>query len=369
MTATELATRPNNQSIRRKQSSIGIAASLPELWELAGILVRSRMLPNSVATPEAAVAIILKGRELGIGAMAAFAGITVIQGKPVVSPQLMLSLINRDGVLEDLKIEDDGHACRVTMKRHGRSPHTAVFSMDNAREMGLAGKDNWKKMAAVMRQWRAVAACARIVCPDVIDGMYTPEEMGAEVNEDGEIIDGEIVSEATPPPVKSAPGLFTNDHQQAVKRFLEWLGNKCDATNKAWHEAWAGVRDATSDEALQFWPTKIPDAINKFGAKGHLWKWAVRSNLVEGVTEHEGAKPAQVDAFLAKVWIENREAITDEMRRYVGEKKGELEAKIYRDNPDIAPEGYFAENEPRTESQTPLVPDDEDDDAFEEGRE
>jgi hypothetical protein len=204
---------------------------------------------------------------------------------------------------------------------------------------------------------------------DIEDTFRPDAVMGAARPYEGEIIDAEIVPEATPPPVKSAPGLFTNDHQQAVKRFLEWLGNKCDATNKAWHEAWSGVRDATSDEALQFWPTKIPDAINKFGAKGHLWKWAVRSNLVEGVTEHEGAKPAQVDAFLAKVWIENREAITDEMRRYVGEKKGELEAKIYRDNPDIAPEGYFAEDEPRTESQTPLVPDDEDDDAFEEGRE
>ena len=40
-----------------------------------------------------------------------------------------------------------------------------------------------------MYRWRAVAACARTVFPDVILGVYTPDEMGAEnVNEAGELI-------------------------------------------------------------------------------------------------------------------------------------------------------------------------------------
>ena len=39
-----------------------------------------------------------------------------------------------------------------------------------------------------MYRWRVVAACARTVFPDVILGLYAPEEMGAEVNEEGELL-------------------------------------------------------------------------------------------------------------------------------------------------------------------------------------
>jgi len=158
------------------------------MMEQARTLLQSGFLPQAIKTEAQAVAIILQGRELGIGPMAALGTINVIQGKPTISPQLMLALINRSGDLEDFKCIDDGRQCTLTMKRRGRSAHIVTFSMNDAEKLGLAGKDNWKKQPATMRQWRAVAACARIVFPDVILGLYTPDEMGADVNEDGEII-------------------------------------------------------------------------------------------------------------------------------------------------------------------------------------
>ena len=71
--------------------------------------------------PQSAVAIMVKGMELGLPAMAALNGITVIQGKPTVSPQLMLSLINRSGQLENIELETGKDGATVTMKRKGRS--------------------------------------------------------------------------------------------------------------------------------------------------------------------------------------------------------------------------------------------------------
>ncbi len=137
-----------------------------------------------------AMYVMLRGYELGISPMQALDGIQVIQGKTTVSPQLMLALINRSGQLEDIKIDSDAKLATVMMKRVGRSPHTVTFSIENARAMGLADKDNYRKQPAVMLKWRAVSACARIVFPDVIGGMYLPEEMGAEVSENdaGEIV-------------------------------------------------------------------------------------------------------------------------------------------------------------------------------------
>jgi hypothetical protein len=101
----------------------------------------------------------------------------------------MLALARRSRQLEDIKIRDDGETCTVALKRVGEEPHTTTFSQADAAAMGLAGKDNWKKQPAVMRQWRAVSAACRIVFPDVIGGMYTPEELGADVDAEGEIVD------------------------------------------------------------------------------------------------------------------------------------------------------------------------------------
>lgn len=160
----------------------------PSEWEVmtqqADFLVKSGFLPSTVNSVPKAIAIMSLGRELGIGAWAALSSINVIQGKPTISPQLMLALINRSGQLEDLIVDTSEHGCQVTIKRKGRSQHSESFTMSDAGTMGLIGKDNWKKQPVTMMKWRAVAACARVVFPDVILGLYTPEEMGANVTAD-----------------------------------------------------------------------------------------------------------------------------------------------------------------------------------------
>lgn len=163
-------------------------AIVPSEWTVmqqqATALVQSGFLPQSVNHPQKAVAIIMLGRELGIAPWAALTSINVIQGKPTVSPQLMLALINRSGQLEDMVIESDETTCTVTMKRKGRTAHSYTFSDSDAESMGLLNKDNWRKQRPIMRQWRAVAGCARVVFADVILGLYTPDEMGVDVSAD-----------------------------------------------------------------------------------------------------------------------------------------------------------------------------------------
>jgi hypothetical protein len=152
--------------------------------QMAGILLKSGFLPRAIRTEEQVITILIKGCELGLPPMEALTGIVVIDGKPAVSPQLMLSLINRSGELRDIAIDSDDQHCTVTMTRRGRRPHTETFTLGDARRMGLAGRDNWLKQPRVMLRWRAVSACARIVFPDVISGLYTFEEMDAPVTVD-----------------------------------------------------------------------------------------------------------------------------------------------------------------------------------------
>jgi hypothetical protein len=184
-----------------------IVKGVDDALELAKHLLKSGMLPAAIRTPEAALVIILTGRELGIGPMMAFQKINVIQGKPTIAPELMLALARRQGLLEDLKIEDDGNKCTVTIKRKGNSPVSVSFSMADAESQGLAGKDNWRKMPAIMRQWRTIAAGCRLVFSDVIGGLYTPEELGAEMNEEGDVISvtPTVIQESQPAEAKPEP--------------------------------------------------------------------------------------------------------------------------------------------------------------------
>jgi hypothetical protein len=172
--------------------------------EQAAMLVKTGFLPESIKTPEQAVAIILQGREIGIPTMAALQTINVIKGKPTVSPQLMLALIYRSKQVETLAIEEETETrCVVLMKRKGQPAHRESFTIEDARKITtseyengqkksvpLADKYNWRSMPKTMLKWRAIAACSRVVFPDVVLGLYTPEEMGAEVEvtEDGQVL-------------------------------------------------------------------------------------------------------------------------------------------------------------------------------------
>jgi hypothetical protein len=100
----------------------------------------------------------------------------------------MLALARRSGELEDIKLEKSVDAVICTVKRKGQTAFTTCFGVAEAKAQQLMGKDNYQKQPFVMFQWRALAANLRITFGDVITGLYTPEELGAEVNvmEDGE---------------------------------------------------------------------------------------------------------------------------------------------------------------------------------------
>ncbi|MGH3088644.1 MAG: hypothetical protein ACRDSJ_15170, partial [Rubrobacteraceae bacterium] len=71
--------------------------SFPDILRLGETLVGTGFLPKAIKTPQQAAAIILKGQELRIPAMQALSHIHVIEGKPTMSAELMVSLVQRAG--------------------------------------------------------------------------------------------------------------------------------------------------------------------------------------------------------------------------------------------------------------------------------
>ena len=184
--ATTIQKEKNSGGIMEKKNEIAFPTDWGALKEQATMLVKSGMLPVSINTPEKAIAIAITAKELGIGMMEGFRSINVIQGKPCISPQLMLALANRMGQIQDIEFTGDDHDCIVTITRKGRKPHTEKFGVKEATALGLIGRDNYKKQAGIMFRWRALAANLRVTFPDVVLGLYTPEEMGADVKTNAE---------------------------------------------------------------------------------------------------------------------------------------------------------------------------------------
>ena len=173
--------------------------SFSELREIANLVSTSRWNGTN-ANADNVLLIFLKGQALGLHPMTALDFIQVIQGKAVLSPQGMLALINRSGFMTSIQVDSTETACTVHMQR-GQTAHSETFSMEHAKGMGLAGKDNWKKQPAVMLKWRAISACCRVLFPDVIQGFYTIEEISpdTQVDEEG------ALSIAQPSAPKQAP--------------------------------------------------------------------------------------------------------------------------------------------------------------------
>lgn len=232
-----------NQQLQTIPTSQAVAVSEWEtMKEQAAVLVKAGFLPQSIKTVEQAVAIILAGRELNIPAMAALNNINVIQGKPTISPQLMLALINRSRQLENLEVVTGAEGAVVTMKRKGRAPYVARFGPAEAKAMGLEGKDNYKKQAGTMYQWRAVAMAARTIFPDVILGLYTPEEVGASVSVSET---GDMVVEDTQPAVPDFVDAELVEPAEAgdeAEGLRQRARDLCTAMNNAGHSpAWTAA--------------------------------------------------------------------------------------------------------------------------------
>lgn len=158
--------------------------SLELLYKACATLSKSKMIPTGLqGKQEDIFAILVMGNELGIKPMQALNSINVIQGKPTVSPQLMIAMIR--GKLPDCVIDIKSDAvtetvtCTTARTRQDFKDglfYTASWNMLKADKMGLSSKDNYKKQAETMLRWRAVAESCRMTFPDIIMGLYAEEE-------------------------------------------------------------------------------------------------------------------------------------------------------------------------------------------------
>ena len=150
-------------------------------YGLAKVVVASRMFP-AYGAPEAALLVLMAGREFGLGAMASLRSFHIIEGKPTMSAQAMMARCLEHASCEHFRVvrsECTNELATVSVKRVGwTTPEIYTWSLDDAKRAGLAGRGNWSKYPREMLINRCIAEAARFTWPEVMAGVYAPEEFG-----------------------------------------------------------------------------------------------------------------------------------------------------------------------------------------------
>jgi len=169
------------------------------LKEQANILIKSGLLPKAVTRIETAIAIAIKGRELGVPIFQSFTHISIIEGKACISAELMLALIFSNVPQAKIEyLETSTEKCIISASRDGVKFSKFSFTMEDAKRAGLTTKHGWIRYPAAMLRARTVSTMARALFPDAIMGCsYTPEEAGKdEYIQDSPIeISGSVLAE------------------------------------------------------------------------------------------------------------------------------------------------------------------------------
>ena len=150
-------------------------------YGLAKVVVNSRMF-SGYGTPEAAMLVIMAGREFGLGAMASLRSFHVVEGKPTMSAQAMMARCLEHPSCKLFRVVRSKCTHEVAVvevqRRDWSEPETYTWTLDDAKRAGLAGRPNWAKYPRDMLINRCVAEAARFTWPEVMAGVYSPDELG-----------------------------------------------------------------------------------------------------------------------------------------------------------------------------------------------
>jgi len=162
-----------------------------------------------------AIVKILAAREIGLGPFSGMTGINIIQGKPAFGANILAACVKRSGRYNYVVHEMSDTRCSIIFKEFLEGKWqvigTSTFTLDDAKK---AGTKNLDKFPRNMLFARAMSNGVRWFTPDVMNGttVYTPEELGADTDEDGNVVNGTVAeiqstpeAPTPPPPTKQKP--------------------------------------------------------------------------------------------------------------------------------------------------------------------
>lgn len=170
----------------------------PRSYEEATIVAEhaaASRLFKEILDPPQAMMLIMLGRKFGLSAVDSLRMIHMIEGKPSMSAQLIVGIVQKSGMAEYFELDESSRTSAkwITHRRGNRKEKSWTFTVDDAKSARLGGiwdrekkqlretfdpNSNWAKFPAVMCSWRAAVFLARFVYADLVGGLYMPDEIG-----------------------------------------------------------------------------------------------------------------------------------------------------------------------------------------------
>lgn len=218
-------------------------------------LAASGLLPDHYKRQPANVLVAIEiGMALGVPPIHALNSIAVINGKPTMSADLMSAVVRRAGHKLHVTERDGAVTAELVRRDDPEFTYRAVWDADKARTAGLWGrKGPWSQFPGQMLRARATTEVCRQGASDALMGVvYTPEEMGAVVDEEGAVVS----VPASPPPsveevqacedLRTLRNWWTAFRQVGDARMQEMVAARADALTAA-----SGSEPAVEPEVVE----------------------------------------------------------------------------------------------------------------------
>lgn len=172
-----------------------IIKTVDDLSRIAKMMAASGYFSDAKDAAQAGVKI-MAGLEMGVPAFAALTGIHVIKGKPALGANLMAAKVKGSGKYNYRVLDHSDQACRIEFLEiiSGKLESIGISEFTRA-DAQRCGTQNMDKFAKNMLFARAISNGVRWYCPDLFLGapVYTPEELGAVTDNDGNVIEAQAV--------------------------------------------------------------------------------------------------------------------------------------------------------------------------------
>jgi hypothetical protein len=244
-----------------QENALAIYNQFDQLQRAATALHASGYFSDSKNQAQAIVKV-MAGAELGLPPFAAMTGIHIIQGKPTLGANVIATLIKNDPRYDYRVVEHSDKVCRIKFFENGQECGVSEFTADDARRAGTKNMDKYPKN---MLFSRAISNGAKWYTPGIFGGapVYTPDELGMEVDEDGVIIEGEYSqpapvqvvtpqAEPTPPaPKQPSAAMIKRFHALGVEKFGDdWDNARAALVSSATDGRTTSSKELTYDEMV-----------------------------------------------------------------------------------------------------------------------
>jgi hypothetical protein len=246
-----------------------IPQNLDQAMRLAEMMARGKLVPEHLRNPADALMVVELAMRFGMSPFAVAQATSVIQGKLMLEGKLVSAAVHSSGILSGrlaYTFAGEGAARRITVRGVLRG-ETEARTIDVDIKDAKTTNGMWTKQPDQQLVYFATRAWARRHVPEVMLGVYSPEEFDAAPAKppfNGTTLEGE--SEAAPPVNDPPPerAKTTNGGKRRTAR--EWLDNL--VLNLSAAQTMADI-DAivTSDEVVKVAALWAPENNNGDAAK------------------------------------------------------------------------------------------------------